>query len=190
MSPIAPHLAEELWNIKENNFVSNELYPQLDIKKISEKDETGEFLISKLIDDANEIIKVTNIKPKKIYIYLSPKWKWKIFRIALKLSSKGKLNVGKIMKEAISDPEMKKISNMVAIYSSKLPSEIKKLNENDKKRYLIKLDSAEYLENAKDYLKDVFSCNVEIYRGDKEKIYDPDNRARYAVPLRPAIYIK
>jgi len=189
MTPIAPHLAEELWHLRENNLVSNESYPQFDPKEISEKDETGEYLLSKLVDDANEIMKVTKIKPKRIYIYLSPKWKWDIFRIALNLSSKGKLNVGNIMNEILSDLKMKKIAKKVSKFSITLPGEIKKLNENDKKRYLVEFESAEYLENAKDYLKDVFSCDVVIYRDDDKKIYDPENRARFAVPLRPAIYI-
>ena len=63
------------------------------------------------------------------------------------------------------------------------------LNENDKIRYLTELDGAEYLENAKNYLKDIFSCEIEIYSGDEKNIYDPANRARNAIPLRPAIYI-
>ena len=190
MAPITPHLAEELWHINEKNFVSTVMYPQFNSKEISEKDEIGEFLLSKLIDDANEILKVTKIKPKRICIYLSPKWKWKIFRIALNLSSKGKLNVGTIMKDALKDQNMKKIAKEISKFSISLPNEIKKLNENDKKRYLTELDGAEYLENAEDYLKVIFSCDIEIYRADEKKIYDPANRARNAIPLRPAIYIK
>jgi len=189
MAPITPHLAEELWHINKKNFVSNESYPQFNSKEISEKDEIGEFLLYKLIDDANEILKVTKIKPKRISIYLSPKWKWKIFRIAINLSTKGKLNVGNIIKEVLTDQKMKKIAKEISKFSSSLPNEIKKLNENDKKRYLTDLDSADYLENAKIFLKDIFSCDIEIYRGDEEKIYDPENRARKAIPLRPAIYI-
>lgn len=190
MTPITPHLAEELWHLKWGDFVSNESYPQFNPGEISEKDEVGEYLLSKLVDDANEILKVTKIKAKKVCIYISPAWKWEIFRKALDLSSKGNLNVGAIMKEVMSDPKMKNIAKQVSKFAGKLPSEIKRLNESDKKRYLIKFEGAEYLKNASDYLKGVFSCDVEIYQGDDEKIYDPVNKARYAVPLRPAIYIE
>ena len=80
MVPITPHIAEELWHFKEKDFVSNESYPRFNPDEISEKDEVGEYLLSKLIDDANEILKVTKIKPKKICVYVSPAWKWEIFR--------------------------------------------------------------------------------------------------------------
>ena len=39
MTPSIPHLAEELWHIMENTFVSNELYPGPNSSKIFEKDE-------------------------------------------------------------------------------------------------------------------------------------------------------
>ena len=94
------------------------------------------------------------------------------------------------MKDALKDQNMKKIAKEISKFSISLPNEIKKLNENDKKRYLTELDGAEYLENAKDYLKVIFSCDIEIYRTDEKKIYYPANRARNAIPLRPAIYIK
>jgi len=208
LAPVTPHIAEELWHFKKEGFVSNEPYPRFNPSEISEKDEVGEYLLSKLIDDANEILKVTKIKPKKICVYASPAWKWEIFRKALTLSSKDNLNVGAIMNEVMSDPKMKGIAKRVSQFAGKLPSEIKKLSESDtqfagklpseikklsesdRRKYSIKFESAEYLENAKDYLKAVFSCDIEIYRGDDEEIYDPVDKARYAVPLRPAIYVE
>jgi len=190
MTPIAPHIAEELWHFKKEGFVSNESYPRFEPSKISEKDEVGEYLLSKLIDDGNEILKVTKMNPKKICVYVSPAWKWEIFRKALLLYSKGNLNVGALMKEAMSDPKMKGIAKQVSQFVGKLQSEINKLSEIDRKKYSIKFESVEYLENAKDYLKGVFSCEIEIYRGDDEGIYDPVDKARYAIPLRPAIYLE
>jgi leucyl-tRNA synthetase len=190
MTPIAPHIAEELWHFKKEGFVSNESYPRFEPSKISETDEVGEYLLSKLIDDGNEILKVTKMNPRKICVYVSPAWKWEIFRKALLLSSKGNLNVGALLKEAMSDPKMKGIAKRVSQFVGKLPSEIKKLSEIDRRKYSIKFESVEYLENAKDYLKGVFSCEVEIYRGDDEGIYDPVDKARYAIPLRPAIYLE
>ncbi len=192
MTPITPHLAEELWHFKigDLNFVSNESYPQFNHDEISEKTEVGEYLISKLIDDANQILKVTKIKPKKICIYTCPAWKWHVYRKALTLFSKDNLKISVLMKEVMSDPKMKGIAKQISQFASKLPSDIKKLSEGDKKKFLVKFEGAKYLENAKDYLMEEFACEVKIYSGDDEEIYDPVNKARYATPLRPAIYIE
>jgi len=190
MTPITPHLSEELWHINNRDFVSNEAYPEFNSKEIFEKVEVGEYLLSKVIDDITEILKVTSIKPKKIHIYTSPAWKEQIFRKAIMLSSDNTLNVGTIMKEVMADPKMKTLAKQISQYASKLPGEVMRLNENDKKRYLIEIKEDDYLEKSKDYIKNVFSCNIEIYNSDDKKIYDPSDKIRFAIPLRPAIYIE
>jgi len=190
MAPVTPHLAEELWSKNNKNFVSNESYPVFNQQEISEKEEVGEYLISKVNVDIAEILKVTNIKPKKICIYTSPKWKQEIFIKAIKLAEKGKINDGVLMKELMSDSKMKSIAPQVSQYVSKIPGEVMKLNENDKERYLVKINELDYLENAIDYFKKVFSCEIAFYDVQEKNIYDPLNKARFAVPLRPAIYIE
>ncbi|UCH71405.1 MAG: class I tRNA ligase family protein, partial [Thermoplasmatales archaeon] len=190
MTPFTPHLAEELWNKEKSDFVSNESYPEFNPKEISEKDEVGERILSELVDDTNEILKVTKIKPKKICIYLAPTWKKELFRRALELIAENKLDVGTIMKEAMSDPNKKVNAKKISQFAGKLPGEIKKLSENEKRRYLVKIKGKDYLINAKDHLEKTFSCKVEIYDADDKDIYDPADKSRHAVPLRPAIYIE
>ena len=190
MAPITPHLAEELWNRKHDNLVSTEPYPEFNPGEISEKDEVGEYLLSKVTDDVNEILKVTKITPKKIHIYVSPVWKQEIFRKTVELAAENKLDVGLIMKDVMSDPDKKAIAKEVSQFVGKLVGEIKKLSEIDRNRYLIPFNGVKYLENAKDYLKNMFSCDIEIYNADDKDIHDPGNKVRFAVPLRPAIYIE
>ncbi len=190
MTPFTPHIAEELWHINHENLVSIDDFPKVKPEEIFEIDEIGEYLLSKVTDDVSEILKVTKIKPKKIHIYISPTWKQQIFRKTLKFDQENKLNVGLIMKEAMADSYMKTIAKEVSTYVGKLHGEIKKLNVADKNRYLVQLNEVKYLDSAKDFLKKTFSCEVEINSGDKKDIYDPANKARFAIPLRPAIYIE
>jgi leucyl-tRNA synthetase len=190
MAPVTPHLAEELWSKKNKNLITNESFPIFNLKEIAETEEVGEYLISEVTDDIAEILKVTKIKPKKICIYTSPNWKQELFKKAIKQSEENKINIGDLITETLKDAKMKLISKEVSQYVGKLPNEIMKLNDNDKKRYLIPIKESNYLENAKEYLKKVFSCEIEIYDATNENIYDPGHKARYAIPLRPAIYIE
>jgi leucyl-tRNA synthetase len=191
MTPFTPHLAEEFWEIlDQKKFVSNELYPIYNSKEIFEQEEVGEYLISKLIEDANEIIKVTKIKPKKIHIYNCPNWKNKVLIKSLELHSDNNFNVGQIMKELMLDSELKKYSKFVVKYVNKIQSEIKKFNKVDIRRYMVNFNSYDYLENSKDYLKNIFSCDIKIYHAEDNDIFDPKDRSKYAIPLRPAIYIE
>ena len=190
MTPITPHFSEEIWHRKSSTFVSNENYPLFNEKEIFEKDEVGEYLLSKVVDDISEILKVTKIKPKKIIIYTSQSWKQNIYRESIKLADENKLNIGSVMKQAMSDPKLKKLGIQISQFVSKLPGEIMKLNENDKKRYQVDIKEKDYLEKSSNYIQKVFSAEVKIYNADEKEIYDPANKTRFAVPLRPAIYIE
>ena len=190
ITPVAPHLAEELWHIQNKNFVSNAPYPKSNPEEISERDEVGEYLLAEVIDDVAEILKVTKIKPKQICIYTSPTWKQEIFRKALELANEDKLNVGTIMKDVMSDPKNKSIAKEISQFVGKMAGEIKKLSDSDRNRYLVEINEFEYLENAKEYLKEVFSCEIKIFSADDKDICDPANKIRFAVPLRPAIYVE
>lgn len=191
MTPITPHLAEELWKSQgQTTFVSEEIYPKYNAEDISEKDEVGEYLLSRVIDDTNEIIKVIKICPKKICIYTSPAWKQSIFRTALKQTTENKFNVGQLIKDTLADSLMKPLAQQVSQYVAKIASEIKLLSENDRRRFLTPLNEKEHLMNAKPYLKETFGCDVEIYSADDATLYDPAKKTKFAVPLRPAIYIE
>jgi leucyl-tRNA synthetase len=190
MTPITPHFSEEIWHRNSSSFVSNEKYPKYNKKEIFEKEEVGEYLLSKVVDDISEILKVTKIKPKKIIIYTSPTWKQKIYREAIQMAAENKLNIGTIMKKTMSDPEMKSLGKQISKFVNNLPGEIMKLNENDKKRYLIDIKENIYLKKSIEYLKDIFSSDIEIYDADDKDVYDPTNKIRFAIPLRPAIFIE
>jgi leucyl-tRNA synthetase len=191
MTPITPHLAEELWEHHGGKtFVSNEPYPSSDPEEISEKHEVGEYLLERVIEDTAEILKVTKMTPKKICIYTSPAWKQTLFRKALALSLESKLNVGQLIKGTLADPAMKPLGQQIAQYINKIAGDIKMLSETDRQRFRIPLDEKEYLHSAREYLKEIFSCDIEIYSADDPKVYDPAKKIRFAVPLRPAIFIE
>jgi leucyl-tRNA synthetase len=191
MTPITPHLAEELWLAqKHHRFVSNELYPTFDSKEISEKDEVGEHLLIHVIEDISEILKVTEINPKKICIYTAPSWKRTIYQKAFQQTSEKTVNVGQLIKDVLSDPAMKPLGQQVSQFVSKIAGDLKMLNETDRQRYLIPLNEKEHLVSARTYLTEVFHCDIEIYSTDDANLYDPAKKTKFAAPLRPAIYIE
>ena len=191
MVPITPHLAEELWATQGYPpFVSNETYPRFNPEEISEKDEVGEYLLTRVIEDINEIVKVTKMTPKKICIYTSPAWKQNIYRKALQQSDQKTLNVGQLIKETLAEPTMKPLGQQVSQFIGKIAAEIKMLNEIDRGRFLIPIDEKVHLSGAIPYLSEVFFCPVEIYSADETNVYDPAKKTKFATPLRPAIYIE
>jgi leucyl-tRNA synthetase len=191
MAPITPHIAEELGaTFGFTTFVSTASYPTYNKHDISEQDEVGEYLLAKVTDDITEILKVTNITPKKICIYTAPQWKHDIIKTALQLDANNNLNAGTLIKTILSDPKNKPLAQQISQYAGKLIGEIKKLSDTDKHRYLIDFDAKSYLVNAHGYLTQLFSCSIAIYNADDTPIYDPAQKVKFAIPLRPAIFIE
>ena len=94
------------------------------------------------------------------------------------------------MKTVISDPELKKKIKEVSNFAGKLLGDIKKISDNDRQRYMIQLDEKVYIEKALSFLEKELSTKINVYSADDKDIYDPNNKIRYAIPLRPAIYIE
>ncbi len=191
MTPVTPHLAEELWEyLGYQPCLSQHPYPMSDASCISEANEVGEYLLTMIIEDINQILKVTQKTPQKIILYTTPAWKITYLQRAIMLQQENKLDLGLLIKEALAEPARKAQAKQVTTYLGKLVSDIKKLNDIDRKRYLVGLDEFSYLKTAQDFLARIYSCQVDIYQADDLQKNDPMDKARYAAPLKPAIFIQ
>jgi leucyl-tRNA synthetase len=190
MTPITPHLSEELWHEDHDDFVSNQVYPTFYNEIDFPMEEVGEYLLRNLIEDINEILKVTKILPSKIFIYVSPKWKKDVFSDTIKRSENQSLLIGKLMKELMQDSDLRSFAKEISIFVKKIPNEIQKLQDADKKRYQTHIDEKQYLIDEKSYLESIFNCSIQIFRADEIDKIDPKNKAKFASPLKPAIYIE
>ncbi|MCD6331574.1 MAG: leucine--tRNA ligase [Thermoplasmata archaeon] len=174
ITPFTPHIAEEMWEkLGNKEFVSLENYPveeEIDYEVLK-----AEEVLKETIEDMQEIIKVTKIKPNKIYLYFAPSWKWELAEIAYKLHKEGNLNMKNLMQEAKKlNVDMKEASQ----YASKLLQEIRK-------EEFVKINEKEYFESAKEFLEKEFNAEF-IFDAD----YDPKGKKKYAMPYKPAIYME
>ncbi|MCD6108490.1 MAG: leucine--tRNA ligase [Thermoplasmata archaeon] len=192
MTPFTPHLAEELWEeIGSKNFVSTQQYPLFDEKSVHPNIESGERLVANIIEDINEILKVTKIKPNRIILYTAPSWKWFVFREAVELLEKNNLEMGTLMKKIINENTKNKVKE-ISKFAGKLIGELKKISKTDLENIQasLSLNEKDYLERASKFIEQEVNASVEIYDADDKRKYDPKGKASFAVPLRPAVYIE
>ena len=72
-SCFCPHLSEELWEkLGNKKLVTLASWPKPDLKKIDEKFEKEEEMVSKLKSDINNIKKMLNKEEVKVYVYVLP----------------------------------------------------------------------------------------------------------------------
>ena len=172
MTPFIPFISEELWKrLGNKEFVSNATYPEPDESKINPIIETQEEMIKNLIDDISSIIEVTKIKPTNIYLYIAPEWKYTVYS-AIKSE--------KTIKDIMNDPSFKQygkeISKMMQTRKDELP------------KFLLTRDHEfNALREAKNFLEKEFNCNFDV---QKNITHDPENKSKYALPMKPGVYIE
>ncbi|MCD6202754.1 MAG: hypothetical protein J7I99_00125, partial [Methanophagales archaeon] len=132
-----------------------------------------EYLTS-LVNDIKEILHVARLKPGKIYVYTAEKWKWDVLRAIKDVEDKDKI------REAMKFRKDKTTAEFV----KRAMKTLRKASSKEEASSYFELDEEAVLEREREYLMHVFGCEVEI-NGD----YDPENKRRLAIPLKPAIYV-
>ncbi|MCL2712314.1 MAG: leucine--tRNA ligase [Methanomassiliicoccaceae archaeon] len=188
MSPITPHIAEELWNICNFDGLAAEyVFPETE--KGDAGAEFGETLIRDVISDISQIIKVTKMDAKRVIIYTSQEWKKKVMSMALEMASSGKLDIPSLTKACMSDASLREHGKAVPELVKKFVTDMTRTS-NDGRFALQKLNETEHLAAAAQFITSEIGIKAEVFSADDKGIYDPQNKSKMAIPGRPAIYIE
>jgi len=181
LSPIVPHICEEMWHklheAEPHSFVSSQTLPEIKEAFIDDRVEREEEYLVSLIEDLNEILKIARIEPTKIFVYTADadaeKWKWEIFHAIKDLPEKDKI------KEAVKLRKDKSTVDFVKRVMKNLS--LKKKVQT----VYFELREEEILERENQYLTNAFGCEIRI-----NEEYDPKGKKKFAIPLKPAIYVE
>lgn len=180
LSPFAPHLCEEAWEILgKKPFVSVHPWPREDKGKIKKDLETGEDMVEQTKEDIREVLRLAKISsPKKITLVVSPEWKYGFFRALAKLLEKTKDFRGiisELMKGGLKK-HGKEITKMLPKYIKigTVPEVIGQEKE------------LEILIESSDSLGKEFGCPVKVLKAEDSE----SGKARQAVPGKPGIEVE
>jgi len=193
LAPFAPYICEEIWNkMGKEGFISLAEWPTYDENKVNVQAEETENLIKNVLGDTSNILRATKMVPKKICYYSAAPWKWKVYLNALEKSVSAKVVLSDLMKELMTNPDLKKIAEKVAKFAYQVVEEINRMPDDKKQRRIRvgALDETQTLKEAENFFKREFKAKIYTYRQDDPQRHDPKKRAELARPYRPAIYIE
>ncbi|MDQ3873887.1 MAG: leucine--tRNA ligase [Thermoproteota archaeon] len=193
LAPFAPFTAEEAWERMGNKqSISTASWPITEESKIDIVAEESEFLISNLLADLQNIVKVTRMTPTKVVIYTSAIWKTGVYRAILTHILDGKIKFGEIMKDLIINQQTTKVKTdpklvqkmMEDILSSPLEARSRRLK-------MIEFNETNAINDAKSLLSsEINKAQIVVYSEEDSTKYDPKSKAKSARPFKPAIYIE
>jgi len=143
-----------------------------------------------VITDINEILKVTGIAPRRLYLYVSPKWKRDVLELGLELARSKQLSVPGLTKAVMAKDDLKRRGKESADFARKTAEDLLKRSEVELSKLAMDVDEKAYLQDAAVFLARELGCEVGVYSADDPPAPDPQKKARAAQPHRPAIYVE
>ena len=190
MAPVTPHIAEEMWQAIGNRpFVSVHQMGTGVITPQSLLSEARETLLQSLLDDVSEILKVTELKPKRIVVMTAPKWKRDMLAEALGQTQQ-KVDVSGLIKSAIAESQAPSVKKEAPEYAKELATWISRIPPSERSTHGSDLDELDVLSSARSFLESEFGFEVKLFAADDPDRIDPKGKARFAKPGRPAIYLE
>jgi len=173
LAPFTPHICEEIWQkIGKQTLISQENWPKYDENKINPAIESSEQLMTQVIDDINQVLRLAKVeKPKIIKLFVAEEWKTELLRRIKELNTRDK---GIIMKTLM--PEFKQ------------EAAAKIIQKTDPAKIQETTNQAEYqnLTDSREFLKNEFNCIIEIIKEQESQ----EQKAKQAMPGKPAILVE
>ena len=199
LAPFAPFLTAEAWSSivgEATGIKANLVWPSSMEECIDPAAEESEILIKNLIQDIQNILKVTKMKPSHINIYTSASWKWKVYQKILELIVTNRnSSLSDVMKVLGDDSEISRARSDVKLIKKimedilSITLERRSLKLNNKK-----LDERRIIEDAASLISSELgdeNIEISVFSEDDEnaKKNDPQSKARLSRPFKPAIYL-
>jgi leucyl-tRNA synthetase len=183
-TPLMPHMCEEIWSkMDREGYISTTDWPKPNKKLIDQEVETANEVVESTIRDIREIMKLMKgKKPKKVHIYVAPEWMFKAMN-SIRESSLPMI-VGDIMKHLMSNEDFRKHGKQVKGIVDRIAKENGLWDHSSSSK-----NEMAALNDSVDHLKSELGIEVIIHSSTKPD-YDPQNKARFALPGRVSLFLE
>ncbi len=184
MAPITPHASEELWSkMKREGYVSLAKWPTPNKKLIDIESERSHDVVESTIRDIREIVRLMKgKKTTQVHLYVAPEWMFDAMRSIREANLP--LIVGNIMKHLMTNPEFRKHGKEVKFIVDRIAKEnglwVHSRSARSERQVL--LDSVKHISAE-------VGLDVVVHASDNVT-YDPQNKARFALPGRVSLFIE
>ncbi len=182
MAPFAPFMAEDLnKELGGKGLVCQADWPSLKDFPIDEAAELSESVVGKVLEDARNILRVVKGPQSKLNIYVCSDEVRSYFVELVSAKRKGE-DVGQVVKKY-------RATKVPPDRMFKLGFE---LGDETLTKLLSQEDFDEYgiLSGASDYISKELGLEVEVQKGGSTEMHDPADKAKNALPTKPAFFLE
>lgn len=183
-APIAPHICEEFWSrMGHDGFVSFAPWPEADEHLIDQSIERSHHVVDATVRDIREIQKLLKEQKKDaVHVYVAEQWMFEALDMIR--DSDVSFVMNELMKHLMSDASIRKHGQNVKSIVDRI------MKENGLWEYSSSSDEElEALQDSADYISNELGLDVFVHSADAPD-YDPENKARFALPGRPSLFLE
>ena len=183
-APLTPHICEELWSkMGHDDYVSLSKWPKPDKKLIDKNVENAHEVVESTIRDIREIKKLLKgKKASKVHIYVAPEWMFEAMN-SIRDANLPTV-VGEIMKHLMSNEGFRKHGKAVQNIVNRIAKENGLWDHSRSAK-----DEMAALKDAVAHIGNEFKLEVTIHSSENPE-YDPQNKARFALPGRVSLFLE
>ncbi|WP_101295332.1 leucine--tRNA ligase [Halegenticoccus soli] len=184
LAPFVPFVTNELHEQLTGTPAEDAPWPEPDAEFENVRVEVEERQVERLTGDVRDIVDVTDTDPEVIRVYVAADWKREVFDAVVEEGP----DVGAVMGTVMQDPDLRERGDEVNRLVQDLV-DVARGRDDETLAAMAETDETAVYEGATDFLEREFDADVELYV-EGEEAYDPADRAKNAVPFRPAIHIE
>jgi len=183
LAPIIPFTCEAAWReIGEEGLVSFAPWPVADEELIEPEIELAEDILARTVEDIESIMKLIQMEPASITLFIAPEWKRTIFSTVAASSDRTKVTREVMAIEGMRQrgreaaDVVKQITRLVLKFPPQLVDQLRQSA----------IDEREVFEGAREFLEKEFGVPVRILDAEESR----HAKASGALPFKPAIVIE
>jgi leucyl-tRNA synthetase len=188
LSPITPHLAEELGEGTFSGLVATQPFPDPEQFEVSPIARAREAYLAQVEEDLRSVIQAAGDHAtgrSEVVFYLAAPWKTTVERWMRESSLRGTELLKEVMGRATAHPELSSARGEIAGYVNRIAPRLR----GDPPLPEVPVDEVAVLRASEGYLARKFRLTqVSIHREEEAEAFDPMNRRARARPGRPAFY--
>ena len=183
-TPLMPHMCEEIWSkMGREGYISIADWPIPNKKLIDHEVETANEVVESTIRDTREIMKLMKgKKPTKVHIYVASEWMFKAMNSIRDANLP--IIVGDIMKHLMSNEDFRKHGKQVKGIVDRISKENGLWEHSSSSK-----NEMGALNDSVSHMKSELGIDIVIHSSSKPD-YDPQNKARFALPGRVSLFLE
>jgi leucyl-tRNA synthetase len=194
LAPFTPHLCEELWErAGGGGFISAAPWPKVEEGLTDRDAELIESYIVRVLEDVGKILRAKKVeKPERVCLYVAQNWKWRAYRICMEHARGSRVDLGGLLRTVEKRLGLRLHRADLAKFLQQAVQELRGTPEEELETLgTTEIDESQVLIETADFIQEQLNAKeVRVFKADDPARYDPQDRARLAVPMRPAIFIE